>query len=251
MLVPNRSSGYGLGLGLEAHQGGQAKEDKDSDTSEISFEDFAAIAAKAERSPVFGTIALPAVGDQECMANHPSSEDNAIEAAQVLMKVVADNTANAPRRAVRLSQPNVQAAPPSSKKSKKKPNANGKKVNQGTIGKKSTTVPIPSAKVKTVPAPKPKDLQHGSPKKPESLKLKESFSGGIAGITMAPREPYTALLFRVLQDKGFLRVSQIWTAFKQEWPYYATIKDRKELQSLGNSIRHTLSLKANRCVKHV
>jgi hypothetical protein len=205
-----------------------------SEATGISFQDFAAIAAQAERSPVLSTIALPSVGDQSSSSDEiqPLVDNDSREAADTLMMVgnIADATASdRPRRA---SRSNVKGSSPSSKV----PGAKNKKAKKTaeTASEKVKKEPVSNAKVASEPkVPKP------------AHNLKGPIDGGIDGVTMAPQAlNYAEMAYVALErHSGPTRVGHIFREWQRIWPFYAAMTDFDQIKSLNNSIRHNMSLK--------
>jgi hypothetical protein len=194
-----------------------------SASSSFTFYDFVSLAAEAERSPVLGgkRVLEPTEDDL------PTTDETSHEAAAILMSVAEDAESLAPRRTQRTSRPTGKAASPPPKASRSE-------------GKKARTVATPSAKVQGDPAPKKQ--------RKASLRLKDPVEGAIDGVGMAPQGiTYKAMIVATLKEHGGpMRVSQIFEAWQRKWPFYANMTREDHLESIDNSIRHTLSLKQSK-----
>lgn len=188
----------------------------------FSFDQFAELAAKAERSPVNKPIVLPVTGD------HAGDDDNQREAATILMMVADDLTG--PRRTQRPSRPAFKAASPSPKE----PRAHAKRA-------KTAATPLAKAQV----GPKPERAKRAS------YNLKGYVEGGIEGVTMAPQKyTYADMCILAVEKNGRpTRQCEMFSLFQQIWPYYRNMEDKNHQDSVANSIRHNLSL--TKYVNHV
>lgn len=208
--------------GLSTDGSGKSYSPVSSASSSLTFDEFASIVAQSKRSPVLGKLVLPQTENDS-----PVSDETSREAAAILMSVAEDPESLAPRRTQRTSRPTGKAASPPPKASRSE-------------GKKAKTAATPSAKVQGDPAPKKQ-------RKP-SLRLKDPVEGAIDGVGMAPQGlTYKAMIVATIREHGGpMRVSQIFEAWQRKWPFYANMTREDHLESLDNSIRHTLSLKQSK-----
>jgi hypothetical protein len=207
---------------LFTEHSGRSTSPVSSISSGLTFDEFASIAAESPRSPILGKLVLPPTGD-----DLPVPDETSREAAAILMSVAEDAESLAPRRTQRTSRPTGKAASPPPKTSRPE-------------GKKAKTAATPSAKVQGEPAPKKV--------KKASLRLKDPVEGAIDGVGMAPQGiTYKAMIFATIKEHGGpIRVSQIFEAWQRKWPFYAKMTLHDHLESIDNSIRHTLSLKQSK-----
>lgn len=182
------------------------------------LDDFASIAAKSERSPPLGgNRVLEPIED-----DLPTADETSQQAAAILLSVAENTAPLAPRRTQRTPRPTGKAV------------SSPLKVFRSE-GKKAKTAATPLAKVQGDPAPK---------KVRPSFRLKDPVEGAVDGVGMAPQGiTYKGMIYKVMkEDGGPLRLEQVWEAWKRIWPFYANMTDPEHIGSLGNSIRHTLSL---------
>jgi hypothetical protein len=76
-----------------------------------------------------------------------------------------------------------------------------------------------------------------------TVKLKQPTEGKEPGVDCLPSVSYRDCCFIVIHESKHrrLRIKGIYEAFKQKWPYFATLNEA-EMDSLKNSVRHNLSL---------